>query len=205
MKVEPLNSFNGRLIDGPLLFSPKIYRDERGCFYESWNSETFESSLTSHGASSSMASSLSFVQDNQSESFRGVLRGLHFQLPARAQGKLIRCTYGEIFDVAVDLRKSSNTFGDWIGVFLSARNHHQLWVPEGFAHGFLTLSKFAITQYKVTSYWCSTMERSLLWSDSQLSVEWPLESINLGCPILSRKDASAPSLRMLDEAGELFP
>ena len=145
-----------------------------------------------------------FHQQNVSQSCKGVLRGLHLQLE-NSQSKIVSVLNGSIFDVAVDLRKSSNTFGDWIGVFLSARNHHQLWVPEGFAHGFLTLSKFAITQYKVTSYWCSTMERSLLWSDSQLSVEWPLESINLGCPILSRKDASAPSLRMLDEAGELFP
>ena len=156
-----------------------------------------------------------FVQDNHSRSAQGVLRGLHYQLPPHPQGKLVRCVVGEIFDVAVDLRRSSASFGHWAGAVLSAQNQQQLWVPPGFAHGFLTLSEQAEVLYKTTDFWSKDCERSLRWDDPDLAIDWPQDggsqisgpkvSGTLFKPLLAAKDAAAPSLAEALAQGDLFP
>ncbi|NVZ22301.1 dTDP-4-dehydrorhamnose 3,5-epimerase [Pseudomonas costantinii] len=162
-----------------LLFEPKVFGDERGFFYESFNQKVFEAAV---------GKPVHFVQDNHSRSAKGVLRGLHYQIK-QSQGKLVRVTHGEVFDVAVDLRKSSSTFGKWVGAHLSASNRSQLWIPEGFAHGFVVLSESAEFLYKTTDYWAPEHERSLAWNDPDVSIDWPFSEF----PTLSAKDASAPS------------
>ncbi|MDM5093052.1 dTDP-4-dehydrorhamnose 3,5-epimerase [Aeromonas rivipollensis] len=159
-----------------LIFEPKVFGDERGFFFESFNHKLFEEAV---------GYPVTFVQDNHSKSSKGVLRGLHYQLPPHAQGKLVRCVAGEVFDVAVDIRQTSLTFGQWVGVHLSAENKRQLWIPEGFAHGFVTLSDTAEFLYKTTNYYCVASDRGIAWNDEQLAVAWPVEGMNL---ILSDKD-----------------
>jgi len=149
-----------------LIFEPKVFGDERGFFFESFNHKLFEEAV---------GYPVTFVQDNHSKSSKGVLRGLHYQLPPHAQGKLVRCVAGEVFDVAVDIRKSSPTFGQWVGVHLSAENKRQLWIPEGFAHGFVTLSDTAEFLYKTTNYYAPQSEGSIRWDDPQVGIEWPIE------------------------------
>lgn len=163
-----------------VLFEPKIFGDERGFFFESFNHQRFEAAI---------GRSVNFVQDNHSRSSQNVLRGLHYQIK-QPQGKLVRVVQGEVFDVAVDLRKSSNTFGQWVGARLSADNKQQLWVPEGFAHGFVVLSERAEFLYKTTDYYAPEHERSLLWNDSALAIDWQFQ----GEAILSAKDAVAKCL-----------
>lgn len=158
------------------LFEPKVFGDERGFFFESFNQKSFEEAI---------GRQVSFVQDNHSRSARGVLRGLHYQV-RQAQGKLVRVVQGEVFDVAVDLRKGSKTFGQWVGEILSAENKRQLWVPEGFAHGFIVLSDSAEFLYKVTRYYAPEHERSILWNDAALAIAWPANVQ----PILSDKDTN---------------
>ena len=148
MKFERLKSGGGTEVEGPLLITPRVFGDARGFFYESWNQRNFNSVLQADGQSS-----VAFVQDNHSLSSQGVLRGLHFQKDPHAQGKLVRCIQGEIFDVAVDCRQSSSTFGQWVSARLSSENQQQLWVPAGFAHGFLTLSPQAEVLYKTSDFW----------------------------------------------------
>jgi dTDP-4-dehydrorhamnose 3,5-epimerase len=157
-----------------LLLEPPIFRDERGSFLESWNARTFRNLVQSD---------VDFVQDNESRSARGVLRGLHYQV-MQPQGKLIRVPRGRIFDVAVDLRKSSPTFGRWVSTELSEDNCYQLWIPAGFAHGFLALSDIADVLYKTTDYYAPENERCVIWNDSTLAINWPLQ----GEPVLSAKD-----------------
>lgn len=157
-----------------LIIEPKVFGDERGFFYESFNARKFEE-LTGVATT--------FVQDNHSKSAKNVLRGLHYQLQ-QTQGKLVRVVAGEVFDVAVDIRKSSPTFGHWVGVVLSAANNRQLWVPPGFAHGFMVTSESAEFLYKTTDYWAPEFERSILWNDPAIGIEWPLD----GTPMLSAKD-----------------
>lgn len=157
-----------------LILEPKVFGDERGFFFESFNARRFAEATGLHPE---------FVQDNHSRSARGVLRGLHYQVQ-QAQGKLVRVTAGEVFDVAVDLRRSSPTFGQWVGVHLSAENKRQLWVPEGFAHGFVVLSEFAEFLYKTTDYYAPEHERSIRWDDPTLAIDWPLTE----APQLSAKD-----------------
>ena len=147
-----------------ILLEPKIYADNRGFFFESFNHGNFEKTIDQK---------INFVQDNHSYSTKGVLRGLHYQLNPKAQGKLVRIISGEVFDVAVDIRKNSPTFGKWVGAVLSAENKKQLWVPAGFAHGFLTLADSTEMLYKASEYYAPDLERSILWSDSQISIEWP--------------------------------
>ena len=147
---------------------------------------------------------MAFRQDNHSRSSRGVLRGLHFQLPPKPQGKLVRCSVGAIFDVAVDLRRGSHSYGQWVSAELSAENHRQLWVPVGFAHGFLTLSESAEVQYKASGFWNPDCERSLRWDDPKLQVAWPLKRAGVEVPILAAKDVAAPLLTELDAACEVF-
>jgi len=161
-----------------------VFGDARGFFMESFNSRVFDDAVGRH---------VEFVQDNHSRSARGVLRGLHYQIQ-QAQGKLVRVTSGAVFDVAVDIRRTSATFGQWVGVELSADNHRQLWVPPGFAHGFLVLSESADFLYKTTDYYAPAHERSILWSDPDLGIEWPVLEI---APVLSAKDAQG---RRFDEA-----
>lgn len=157
-----------------LIIEPKVFGDERGFFYESFNSRKFEE-LTGVATT--------FVQDNHSKSAKNVLRGLHYQLQ-QTQGKLVRVVAGEVFDVAVDIRKSSPTFGHWVGVVLSGENKRQLWVPPGFAHGFVVTSESAEFLYKTTDYWAPEFERSILWNDPAIGIEWPVD----GTPLLSGKD-----------------
>lgn len=178
-------------LDGVLILEPRVFGDERGWFYESFNARTFDEK-TGHSGQ--------FVQDNHSRSAHGVLRGIHFQTGDGAQGKLVRVSAGEIFDVAVDLRKSSATFGCWTGVLLSAENHRQLWVPAGFGHAFLVTSDCAEVQYKVDAYWSPEHERSLRWDDPALEIEWP----EVGGVVLSEKDRLAPTLQELVSEGVLF-
>ena len=159
-----------------LILQPKVFSDQRGFFYESFNARDFK---TATGLDRI------FVQDNHSHSVHGVLRGLHYQIQ-NPQGKLVRVVQGEAFDVAVDLRRGSPNFGKWTGVTLSATNKRQLWIPEGFAHGFLVTSEFAEVNYKVTDYWCPQHERSLLWNDPDIGIRWPLS----GPPLLAPKDAN---------------
>lgn len=165
-----------------LILEPKVFGDHRGFFLESWNRKTF----TQAGLD------LDFVQDNHSRSTRGVLRGLHYQI-LQPQGKLVRVTQGEVFDVAVDIRKSSPTFGQWIGVHLSADNHRMLWVPPGFAHGFLVLSEMADLLYKCTDYYAPEHERCIRWNDPDIGIAWPLGDIET--PVLSAKDKNGAWLK----------
>jgi dTDP-4-dehydrorhamnose 3,5-epimerase len=171
-----------------LVIEPKVFGDARGFFFESYNRKAFKEST---------GLDVDFVQDNHSKSVKGVLRGLHYQLPPRAQGKLVRVVQGEVFDVAVDLRKSSATFGRWVADILSAENMKQLWIPPGFAHGFLTLSDTAEFLYKTTDYYSPEHERSLLWSDPALGIAWPID----GEPKLAAKDAAALTLTQAEIFG----
>ncbi|MEN2475139.1 dTDP-4-dehydrorhamnose 3,5-epimerase [Burkholderia sp. GS2Y] len=162
------------------IIEPKVFGDARGYFYESFNAREFAEHV---------AAGVEFVQDNHSRSAKGVLRGLHYQIQ-HVQGKLVRVTHGEVFDVAVDIRRSSRTFGKWVGVHLSAENKRQMWVPPGFAHGFAVLSETAEFLYKTTDYWFPEHERCLLWNDVQIGVAWPLD----GEPVLASKDANGKRL-----------
>ena len=166
MNAIQINSHNNNLIEGPLLLKPNIFNDERGYFYESWNKRLLEKLV---------CEDLNFVQDNHSKSKLGVIRGMHFQIPPKAQAKLVRCIHGEIFDVIVDLRIKSKTFGEWYGVYLNPNNKFQLWIPKGFAHGFLSLKHYSEVQYKTNEYWDKNTERSLKWDDEEIKIEWPLK------------------------------
>ena len=181
MKVIPTD------LPGVLIIEPKVFGDERGFFYESFNARAFEEATGVR---------VQFVQDNHSRSQKGVLRGLHYQLQ-NTQGKLVRVTQGEVLDVAVDIRRSSPHFGQWVAVRLSAQNHRQLWVPEGFAHGFVVLSDFAEFLYKTTDYYTPSAERCIRWDDPTLAIDWQLTEP----PQLSAKDQAGT---LLAEA-EVFP
>lgn len=173
MKVIPTE------IPDVLMIEPKVFGDERGFFYESFNQRQWQEAT---------GLQTTFVQDNHSRSAKGVLRGLHYQI-RQPQGKLVRCVVGEVYDVAVDLRRKSPTFGKWVGMTLSAENKRQLWVPEGFAHGFLVTSDYAEFLYKTTDYYAPEFERCIAWNDESLNIEWPVTN-----PLLSQKDGSAANL-----------
>lgn len=166
-----------------LVITPRIFGDDRGFFFESWNARAFAAAGVD----------AAFVQDNHSRSRRGVLRGLHYQIE-HAQGKLVRAVTGEVFDVAVDVRRSSPNFGRWVGVTLSAENNKMMWIPAGFAHGFLALSETADFLYKTTDYWYPEHERTLLWNDPALGIDWPLH----GAPQVAPKDATGTALAQAD-------
>lgn len=167
-----------------ILFEPKVFGDDRGFFFESFNQARFDAAV---------GYSVNFVQDNHSRSARNVLRGLHYQI-RQPQGKLVRVTQGEVFDVAVDLRRSSPTFGKWVGAILSAENKKQLWVPEGFGHGFVVLSESAEFLYKTTDFYAPEHERCIIWNDPDLGIEWPVEDE----PILSGKDQQGVAFAKAD-------
>ena len=169
MKATPL------AIPDVVLLEPKVFGDDRGFFFESFNKAQFEAAI---------GRQVNFVQDNHSRSAKNVLRGLHYQI-SQPQGKLVRVVQGEVFDVAVDIRKSSPTFGKWVGEILSAENKRQLWVPEGFAHGFVVRSDSAEFLYKTTDYFAPIYERCIIWNDASLAINWPID----GEPMLSGKDA----------------
>ena len=164
-----------------ILFEPRVFGDDRGFFFESFNQNNFKdiTGITT-----------TFVQDNHSKSTKGVIRGLHYQLPPKEQGKLIRAIQGEIFDVVVDIRKDSPTYGQWLGEVLSAGNKKQLWIPPGFAHGFLTLSETAEILYKTTDFYAPEFERCIIWNDEEIGIEWPIHNT----PFLSKKDQDGVSL-----------
>lgn len=178
MKITPTK------IPGVLVIEPQIYGDERGFFFESFNQKRFNDAV---------GYDVKFVQDNHSKSVKSVLRGLHYQLPPKAQGKLVRVVQGEVFDVAVDIRKGSPTYGQWVGVTLSAENKQQLWIPAGLAHGFLTLSETAEFLYKATDYYDPKLERCIRWDDPALDIVWPIQSE----PLISTKDRNADFFRSL--------
>jgi len=180
MQIQPT------AIPDVLIVEPKVFGDERGFFYESFNQRRFQE-LT--------GTTINFVQDNHSKSAKNVLRGLHYQI-RQPQGKLVRVVAGEVFDVAVDIRKNSATFGRWVGVLLSVENKRQLWIPEGFAHGFVVTSDSAEFLYKTTDYWAPEFERSILWNDPAIGIQWPLTAE----PLLSGKDKAG---KLLAEA-EVF-
>jgi dTDP-4-dehydrorhamnose 3,5-epimerase len=175
MKITPLN------IPDVLLIEPKVYNDDRGFFFESFNLNEFKKTTSLD---------IRFVQDNHSKSFKGVLRGLHYQLPPYAQGKLVRVIQGEVFDVAVDIRESSPTFGKYVAQVLSAENKRQMWIPKGFAHGFVTLSEESQFLYKTTDFYAPAYERTILWNDAMLDIKWPTE-VNIQ---LSSKDLQGSPL-----------
>lgn len=173
-----------------LIFEPRVFGDARGFFFESFSSKFFNEAV---------GREVEFVQDNHSQSQKGVLRGLHYQLDPHAQGKLVRCVEGEVFDVAVDIRRSSATFGKWVGAVLSAENKRQLWIPEGFAHGFLALSGTVQFVYKATNYYAPQSERSILWNDPEIGIAWP----DITGTALSLSDKDLAAARLTD--AEVYP
>lgn len=195
MKIETVKSSNNLLIDGPLILIPEKFSDKRGYFYESWNSKTFNKTINRE---------ISFVQDNHSKSIFGVIRGLHFQNKLNAQAKLIRVISGNIIDIIVDLRTNSSTFKEWASININKKNRKQIWIPEGFAHGFITISKNAEINYKTNNYWVKEAERTIIWNDKDLNINWNLKNFNLKNPILSDKDLIAKSLIDLEIESELF-
>tara|TARA_Y100000813_G_scaffold19313_1_gene12909 strand:+ start:23 stop:625 length:603 start_codon:yes stop_codon:yes gene_type:complete len=186
---QKISNANGQIIEGPLLIKPNVFNDDRGFFMESWNSNDWKSIIEKSKQEFNL-----FLQDNHSKSSIGVLRGLHYQLNPYAQGKLVRCISGEIFDVAVDIRINSPTFGKYVGEFLSSENYLQLWIPEGFAHGFLTISEKAEVVYKTTNFWDKNSERSIKWDDPSINIEWPEIILKNNEILISPKDSQAPLL-----------
>jgi dTDP-4-dehydrorhamnose 3,5-epimerase len=169
-------------LPGVLILEPKVFGDERGFFMESFNQRAFDAAVGSH---------VEFVQDNHSCSQRGVLRGLHYQVPPHTQGKLVRVVRGSAFDVAVDIRRGSPTFGRWAGVTLDVKAHRQMWIPPGFAHGFLALEDDTHFLYKTTDFYAKDCERAIAWNDATIGIDWPLDGLT---PTLAAKDAAAPPL-----------
>ena len=196
MQVDSLRSNQGEVMDGPLLITPSAFGDERGWFYESWNQRKFDKAV---------GEAVVFSQDNHSRSMRGVLRGLHYQLAPEPQAKLVRASLGSIFDVAVDIRLRSPTFGQWVGAELTHTNKSQLWIPEGFAHGFLTLSNVAEVQYKARGFWNKSCERAIVWNDPDIAIDWPLEQLEGTEVSLSGKDAEAAGFNAAVAAEDVFP
>ena len=181
LKAQKLINQNGIYLDGPLLIKPNVFKDERGFFMESWNKRSWSNLLEEY-----QQKITPFVQDNHSKSTLGVLRGLHYQKNPKGQGKLVRCIAGEIYDVAVDIRKNSPTYGKHFSIELNERNKKQLYIPVGFAHGFFTLEDNTIFSYKCSNYYHKTSEGALLWNDKDLSINW-----NVAQPVLSEKDKEA--------------
>ena len=189
MDIKYLSSNKGNIVKGVCVLKPKVFEDNRGFFYESWNQELFNNAV---------GEEVKFLQDNHSSSNIGVLRGLHYQIKPKPQGKLVRCTSGSVFDVVVDIRKSSPTFGEWSSIVLSKANKLMIWIPTGFAHGFLALKDDSEIMYKATMKYSKNEERAIRWNDNYLNIKWPLNKINSLEPVLSEKDAKAPYLKNSD-------
>jgi len=192
MKAENLINNKGMIMNGVKLISHDIFHDNRGFFFEDWNKNDFEKVLKQN---------YDFCQLNHSFSYHGVIRGLHYQLNPEPQGKLIRCLRGKIYDVVVDLRKDSLTFSSWVGIELREEEYKSLWIPPGFAHGFLAQSKKAEIQYFVTSKWNQELEKCIIWNDPQLNIEWPIDDLKV---ILSSKDLEGIKLCHAEALGYIF-
>ena len=196
MDIIEITSNKNNLMRGALLLKPQIYADDRGYFFESWNNKTLNELLSRE---------INFVQDNHSKSRLGVLRGLHYQIHPKPQAKLVRCTKGSIYDVIVDLRINSSSFGEWYGVYLNDENNLQLWVPEGFAHGFLSLKDFSEVQYKTNAFWDKSLERSLKWNDEELKINWPKKLNEKFIQIItSKKDSNCLNFKEIKKLGGIF-
>ena len=195
LETKKITNSKGEILEGPLIICVEKFEDLRGSFFESWNQKDFNNLV---------GDSINFVQDNHSKSFYGVLRGMHYQLNPKPQGKLVRVIYGRIFDVIIDIRKDSSTYGSWTGLELNQEECTQLWVPPGFAHGFLTISESAEVLYKTTNFWDPNLERSIIWNDEQIDIKWPLDNFDLNTPSLSEKDLKATSFSKAEALGEIF-
>jgi len=195
LQIRILKTVKDKKFNGPLILTPNKFSDSRGFFFESWNEKNFNDIISRK---------VNFVQDNQSLSFKGVLRGLHFQKQPYSQGKLVRVISGKILDTIVDLRTNSNTFKQWASIVLSKNNRMQLWVPEGFAHGFITLTKSAEINYKTTQFWNKESERTIVWNDNSLNINWKLKELKIKTPIVSEKDSQGKSFKYLYNKGDLF-
>ena len=186
MDIKNLSSNKGNFLSGVCIIKPKVYQDDRGFFYESWNQKLFNKAV---------GEEVKFLQDNHSSSNIGVLRGLHYQIEPKPQGKLVRCVSGSVFDVAVDIRKSSSTFGEWTSIVLDNIDKQMIWIPVGFAHGFLALEKNSEVLYKTSEFWIKEQGRSIRWDDKDININWPLIEINCSKPKLSEKDSKASFLK----------
>ena len=186
MNIKNLSSNKGNILNGVFIIEPAVFKDYRGFFYESWNQSLFNKIV---------GTEVKFQQDNHSISNIGVLWGLHYQIAPKPQVKLIRCISGSIFDVAVDIRKSSPTFGEWTSIVLDNSNKIMIWIPVGFAHGFLSLEDNSEVLYKVSELWSKDDERSIRWNDNKININWPLKDIKFSEPILSEKDSKASFLK----------
>lgn len=195
MNSKTLKSNKSKFIEGPFEIFPDLYEDSRGYFYESWNYEKFNEVI---------GQKINFVQDNQSLSFGNVIRGLHYQLNPKPQSKLVRVIKGKVFDVIVDLRLNSETFGEWAGLEINETKKNQLWIPFGFAHGFMTLSEYAILQYKVTDFWSSKYEKCLLWNDNEIKILWPKSQKESKKFIISEKDSNGITFEEAKKNSFLF-
>ena len=185
MNIKNLSSNKGNILKGVCIINPTVFQDNRGFFYESWNQKLFNKIV---------GEEVKFLQDNHSSSNVGVLRGLHYQIEPKPQGKLVRCVSGSVFDVMVDIRKSSPTFGEWASVMLDNLNKRMIWIPVGFAHGFLALEDNSEVLYKASELWSNEHERAIRWDDKDININWPLKDINCFEPKLSEKDSKAPFL-----------
>ena len=185
MNIKNLSSNKGNILKGVYIINPTVFQDNRGFFYESWNQKLFNKIV---------GEEVKFLQDNHSSSNVGVLRGLHYQIEPKPQGKLVRCVSGSVFDVMVDIRKSSPTFGEWASVMLDNLNKRMIWIPVGFAHGFLALEDNSEVLYKASELWSNDHERAIRWDDKDININWPLKDINCFAPKLSEKDSKAPFL-----------
>ena len=183
MDIQNLSSNKGNILEGVYIIKPKVYKDNRGFFYESWNQQLFNKAV---------GKEVKFLQDNHSSSNLGVLRGLHYQVEPKPQGKLVRCVSGSVFDVAVDIRKSSPTFGEWTSVVLDNFNKRMFWIPVGFAHGFLALEENSEVLYKTNEYWSNDHDRSIRWNDKNININWPINK-----PIISKKDKNFDTLNKI--------
>ena len=195
MKIYSSLEYSKYNIEGLYIITPDIKEDKRGFYFESWNQEKFNAIINEE---------ITFYQDSHSLSKKNVLRGLHYQTKPFDQGKLVRCIKGEIFDLALDIRLDSITFGKWCGVYLNDNNKKQFWIPSGFAHGFLTISDTAEVLYKATRRWSKDHEKSIIWNDKDLKINWPIYNKFDGIPILSEKDSMANTFYEAIERGETF-
>ena len=195
MEIETSIYYSKHNIKGLYIINPKKHEDNRGFFLESWNNVNFNKLICEN---------INFIQDNHSSSIKGVLRGLHYQLKPYDQGKLVRCIKGEIYDVAVDIRIDSKTFGKWCGVYLNENNMKQYWIPSGFAHGFIAITKTAEVIYKSTKIWKKDYERYIKWDDEDIGIDWKLNKNNIINPILSKKDNEAQSFKQAIKKGEVL-
>ena len=186
MDIKNLSSNKGNILEGVCLINPRVFKDSRGIFYESWNQKLFNKTVSEE---------VKILQDNHSSSNIGVLRGLHYQIEPKPQGKLVRCISGSVFDVAVDIRKSSSTFGEWTSIVLDNIDKLMIWIPVGFAHGFLAIEENSEVLYKTSELWIKEQGRSIRWDDKDININWPIIEINCSKPKLSEKDSKASFLK----------